>query len=67
MVFPMSGGSGLKPGRVKWVTFSELFWSSGQAQKSRFVILSNIAVTNNTNDCSIRDYLLILDYSTCNS
>ena len=47
----------LQPGWVnldiwdKWVTFS-----LGQAQKSGFIILSNIAVTNNTSDCSIREY-----------
>ena len=47
----------LQPGRVKWVTFSP--GHTGRRVKlklSGFIILSNIAVTNNTSDCSIREY-----------
>ena len=29
---------------------------AGSSSKSGFIILSNIAVTNNTSDCSIREY-----------
>ena len=55
--------SGLKLGwvdphiQVRWGTFySRLFGLLGQAQKFQVCILSNIAVTNNTGDCSIREY-----------
>ena len=36
--------------------FSGSCGSPGQAQITGFIILSNIAVTDNTNDCSIREY-----------
>ena len=56
----------LQPGRVnpdiqvKWVTFTLGHAGSlGQAQKSGFIILSNIAVTNNTSDCLLKSIDLI--------
>ena len=40
--------------RVKWVTFSP--GCRVKLKNSGFIILSNIAVINNTSDCSIREY-----------
>ena len=37
--------------RARWITFS-----LDQTQVDQVVILSNIAVTNNTDDCFIREY-----------
>ena len=43
--------------RVKWVTFSPGHVGHRvKLKQSGFIILSNIAVTNNTSDCSIREY-----------
>ena len=43
--------------RVKWVTFSPGHADPrAKLKKSGFITLSNIAVTNNTSDCSIREY-----------
>ena len=40
--------------RIKWVTFSP--GCQVKLTNAEFVILSNIAVTNNTDDCFIRGY-----------
>ena len=48
-----SGESGY-PGQMGHF-FSGSCRSPGQAQKSGFIILSNITITNNTSDCSIRE------------